>query len=148
MKESLKILFISAEVAPFAKTGGLADVAGSLPHKLQEMGHDVRVVMPGYKIIGSRQNDVTDFPVEMGGQQRTCIVRQLEDAACITYTLNNYHYLTAATFIAMMRRAAFLPVQGFSGALKGHRLQAGHPSSERLARGACRHAAEGTVPGA
>ena len=34
MKKSLKILFISAEVAPYAKTGGLADVAGSLPQKL------------------------------------------------------------------------------------------------------------------
>ena len=92
MKESLKILFISAEVAPYAKTGGLADVAGSLPQKLKEMGHDVRVVLPGYKIITSKQSYVTDFPVEMGGQQRTCIVRQLEDTDCITYTLNNYHY--------------------------------------------------------
>lgn len=92
MKESLKILFISAEVAPFAKTGGLADVAGSLPQILKEMGHDVRVAMPGYKIIGSSQNYVTDFPVEMGGQQRTCIVRQLTDTACVTYTLNNYHF--------------------------------------------------------
>lgn len=92
MKESLKILFVSAEVAPYAKTGGLADVASSLPQKLKEMGHDVRVVMPGYKIISSRQNYVTDFPVEMGGRQRTCIVRQLEDTACITYTLNNYDY--------------------------------------------------------
>lgn len=92
MKESLKILFVSAEVAPYAKTGGLADVAGSLPQKLKEMGHDIRVVMPGYKIISSRQNYVTDFPVEMGGRQRTCIVRQLEDTACITYTLNNYDY--------------------------------------------------------
>lgn len=92
MKESLKILFVSAEVAPYAKTGGLADVAGSLPQKLKEMGHDVRVVMPGYKIISSRQNYVTDFPVEIGGRQRTCIVRQLEDTACITYTLNNYDF--------------------------------------------------------
>lgn len=92
MKESLKILFISAEVAPYAKTGGLADVAGSLPQKLKEMGHDVRVALPGYKMIDSKQNYVTDFPVEMGGQQRTCIVRQLENTDCITYTLNNYHY--------------------------------------------------------
>jgi len=51
MKESLKILFLSAEVAPFAKKGGLGDVAGSLPKALKDMGHDVRVVMPAYQNI-------------------------------------------------------------------------------------------------
>src|SRR5438309_9015905 len=44
--EPLKILVVSAEVAPFAKVGGLADVAGALPKALRAMGHDVRVVMP------------------------------------------------------------------------------------------------------
>jgi starch synthase len=47
----LKILFLSAEVAPFAKAGGLADVCGSLPKALAALGHEVRVVMPAYSSI-------------------------------------------------------------------------------------------------
>lgn len=47
---SLKILFVSVEVAPLAKVGGLADVAGSLPKKLRAMGHDVRILMPSYSM--------------------------------------------------------------------------------------------------
>jgi len=43
MKRKLKILFLSAEVAPFSKTGGLADVAGSLPRALKDLGHEVVV---------------------------------------------------------------------------------------------------------
>lgn len=47
----LKILFMSSEVAPFAKAGGLGDVGGSLPIALHELGHDVRVVTPAYRSI-------------------------------------------------------------------------------------------------
>jgi len=51
MANPIKILFLSAEVAPFAKTGGLGDVGGSLPKTLRALGHDVRVVMPAYQNI-------------------------------------------------------------------------------------------------
>ncbi len=46
--QALKVLYLSAEVVPFAKTGGLADVAGALPKAIRELGHDIRVCMPRY----------------------------------------------------------------------------------------------------
>ena len=42
----MKVLFVASEAVPFAKTGGLADVAGSLPKALKEEGVDIRVIMP------------------------------------------------------------------------------------------------------
>lgn len=45
---ALKILLLAAEAIPFAKTGGLADVVGSLPKAISMMGHDIRVAMPRY----------------------------------------------------------------------------------------------------
>ncbi|MCX7017588.1 MAG: glycogen synthase GlgA [bacterium] len=47
----MKILLVSSEVVPFAKTGGLADVAGALPIQLAELGHEVAVAMPKYSSI-------------------------------------------------------------------------------------------------
>ncbi|MBW2020276.1 MAG: glycogen synthase GlgA [Deltaproteobacteria bacterium] len=51
MAESLRIWFLASEVAPFAKTGGLADVAGSLPGALKKLGMDVRVGLPYYRMV-------------------------------------------------------------------------------------------------
>ena len=47
----MKVLFCASEVVPFAKTGGLADVAGALPLELFKLGVEVKVVMPRYKCI-------------------------------------------------------------------------------------------------
>ena len=49
--EKLKILFVSPEVAPYSKVGGLADVAWALPRALRELGHDVRVFTPKFGLI-------------------------------------------------------------------------------------------------
>jgi starch synthase len=49
--DALKILFVSPEIVPFAKTGGLADVAGALPRALKRLGCQVRLVMPLYQQV-------------------------------------------------------------------------------------------------
>ena len=49
--ELVKVLFVVSECVPFIKSGGLADVAGSLPKELRKLGTDVRVMMPKYGTI-------------------------------------------------------------------------------------------------
>jgi len=47
----MKILMLASEAAPFAKTGGLADVVGSLPAALKSLGHEVAVLAPRYRLV-------------------------------------------------------------------------------------------------
>ncbi len=51
MNKKLKIAFVSSEVAPFSKTGGLADVSGALPQAIKKLGHEVKIFTPQYKSI-------------------------------------------------------------------------------------------------
>ncbi len=55
----MNVLFVSAEVDPFAKVGGLADVVGSLPKALRGMGVDARVLMPYYAFIDQTRYNIT-----------------------------------------------------------------------------------------
>ncbi len=100
LDRNLKILLVSAEVVPFAKTGGLADVAGSLPKALTAMGNDTRIVLPRYRGIDDFST-VTDFSVPMGDRMETCIIRESHIEAKLpeggikkvpVYFIDNYHY--------------------------------------------------------
>ena len=66
----LNVLMLAAEIVPFVKVGGLADVVGALPKALHALGHDVRLVMPRYKQIDPERFHLTtileNIPVSMG----------------------------------------------------------------------------------
>lgn len=68
----LKICFIASEIAPLAKTGGLADVAGALAKYLHGDGHDMRVFVPLYRQIDRQQIQISavdslrDIPLQLG----------------------------------------------------------------------------------
>ncbi len=51
----MRIVLVSSEVFPYAKTGGLADVCGTLPLALERLGHEVSIIMPGYRCVGKAQ---------------------------------------------------------------------------------------------
>ena len=78
--EPLKICFVASEVAPFAKTGGLADVASALPEYLKGQGHDVRVFMPLYSAIDTSKHSMTpvdflrDVQLRLGPHHFSCSV--------------------------------------------------------------------------
>ncbi len=79
-RQPLKVLFLTAEAVPFAKTGGLADIAGSLPKAMRRLGHDIRVAMPRYGRIdidrfGLREM-IPAFPVPMNRHEEQASVWQ------------------------------------------------------------------------
>ena len=70
----MKILYAASEAAPFAKSGGLADVAGALPKALVRDGIDARVVMPLYGDLKFKDTltYVTNFSVPVGWRSQYC----------------------------------------------------------------------------
>ncbi len=62
---TMKIIFASSEVVPFAKTGGLADVSGALPAEIARLGHEVTVFMPAYDSVFEAGIEIAETPIEL-----------------------------------------------------------------------------------
>lgn len=75
-----KILMVTSEAAPFAKTGGLADVLGALPQALVQGGHEVMVVMPAYgnANLKGAERFYNELPVWMTGGYYNCALDRID----------------------------------------------------------------------
>ena len=72
----MNILYTASEALPFIASGGLADVAGSLPAAINAEGHDCRVVLPYYSssrpALKAQRRDVTNFTVPVAWRNQYC----------------------------------------------------------------------------
>ncbi|HPL99253.1 MAG TPA: glycogen synthase GlgA [Bacillota bacterium] len=93
---SINVLFAASEAVPFAKTGGLADVAGTLPRELAKLGADVRLIMPKYKSIPRDFVEAMEYLgyvyVDLAWRHQYCAVLKLEYQGVITYFIDNEYY--------------------------------------------------------
>lgn len=97
-----KILFVTSEVVPFVKTGGLADVSAALPQMLSEQGHEVRIVVPKYGAVDDRKFKIhevvrlKDIKINIGNEEilfsiKSCFLPGQKVRVQI-YFLDNHDY--------------------------------------------------------
>lgn len=72
--EKLRVMLAASEAVPYAKTGGLADVAGALPKALAKLGCDVSIIMPRYKNIKTGKLVVENLSVPFAYKTKTCSI--------------------------------------------------------------------------
>lgn len=92
----MKILFAASECVPFCKTGGLADVVGSLAPVLAKKGYDVRVIMPKYSMIPenyeAQMRHELDFEVQLGWRRQYCGIESIVMDSVTYYFVDNRYY--------------------------------------------------------
>ncbi len=95
----MKVLLVGSEVMPFAATGGLGDVLGSLPEAIRSVSEgeiDVRVVLPLHGAIGdewrAKMTVVAEFEVSLAWRRQYCGVRMLKKDGVTYYFIDNEYY--------------------------------------------------------
>ncbi len=98
MEITMKVLFASSEAAPFIKTGGLGDVAGSLPKTLCEKNVDARVILPLYKCISQEYRDkmeyITNIYIDIAWRKQYCGIFRLVHNDVTYYFIDNEFYFS------------------------------------------------------
>lgn len=93
----MNILMVSSECVPYVKVGGLADVVGTLPKYLKKQGHDVRIILPKYRIIDGVKYNLKILPyrltVKVGKEQESFRIKTcfLDDNIPV-YFIENMRY--------------------------------------------------------
>lgn len=92
----MKVLFVASEGVPFVKTGGLADVIGSLPRELIKQGVDARVILPKYGDIPTsfkeKMSHLNHFQVPLSWRNLYCGIERLEYEGVTFYFIDNEFY--------------------------------------------------------
>ncbi len=92
----MKCLFVTSEAQPFAASGGLADVSGSLPHALRQRLIGCRIVMPLYESISDEMKEnmrfLTSFSVPVAWRRQYCGVFETRFNGVVYYFLDNQYY--------------------------------------------------------
>ncbi len=92
----MKVLFVASEGVPFIKSGGLADVIGSLPQALKERDVEVKVVLPLYKEISDKYKDKLKFKshinVKVGWSDKYCGIFKMKHDGISFYFIDNEYY--------------------------------------------------------
>ena len=106
--DKMRVLYVSAEVAPFAKVGGLADVAAGLPKAIKALGVDCRVILPYYQLIADNPRwktsvIVENFDVRLNSVwTKTASLRQLEFEDMTYYFIETDEWFTESKDSASM----------------------------------------------
>src|SRR6267378_2944633 len=96
----MRVAFISSEVVPFAKTGGLADVAGALPKALRNHDVDANIILPLYQQVDRTllsKKAIENVPIDWRGHTRLTRVFQSDAAGAPAYLIDAPEYFSRPT---------------------------------------------------